>query len=1139
MTLAELLTTLARARVQIEARDGSLLLHGASGSLTDELRDEIRRHKPLLLARLAVASPPLPSPVGTAAQTTEYEPSFGQERLCFLQALHPRSAAYNVASALTFRGPLDQRLLTIAAQNIVDRHSALRTWFRSQEGRPVAVVEENFSVDVPVVDLRRLKGASKQEAYASLCQAFGSHAFALDRAALWRAQIVRLSSTKHAVVAAFHHSVADGWSLASALREVALVYADLLAGGNGAVLEPLAASYADYALWEREAVAGPFRERQLDYWNSQLDGFCQPLDLPSAAPRPAIFSEAGGRHAFSLDPALAEELRRLARSRGASLPVLFLAALGTLLHRYSRQERFLLGAAVSSRPLPQFRRVFGFFVNWLPMRMDFSADPPFDRVLDETLRTSIGAYEHRELPFDELVRSRQLPRDPSRHPLFQYMVVFHVPARDVRFPNLECRIAPFATGSAKLDLTLFVTDARGALPVSRGRDLFLEFEYSTDLFDHPAVARIGTSFVALLRSIVSEPGRRVASLRLQDRRDRPVSRKLRAGALRSSASTLHGLVEAQARATPTATALESADGRTTYAELDDLASSLAQGLQSLGVGPGSFVGVRVDRSAKLVALLLAVLKSGAAYVPLDPAYPLERVEFMARDSGASVVVGSGTANDAIASFKPVDLDALFADGAIGETTGSAARADLPAYLIYTSGSTGKPNGVLCSHRSVVRFVRWLNAWLKTGADDRVLFKTSISFDASVRELFAPLAAGARVVVAPPGLRADVEALARLTVEREITTLHAVPSLYAALLRTDGFQPLRLRHVVCGGEPMRPGLVGLHRRRSAATLHNVYGPTETTVDVTAWTADEAEIVGSVPIGRPVAGAQIYVLDAALELVPPGVIGEICVAGGPLALGYWRRPALTADRFVPDPFADRPGSRLYRTGDLGRYLPDGSIYFEGRADRQVKVRGQRIELPEVEDVLERHPGIAASAVVATHRDGDVMLTAFVEPVAAATDGGRAVSDGLWEAELRRHAARALPGWSVPSRFELVGALPVLPNTKIDRAALERVCAVAADDEPATAPSSTEDEIVEIFSSLLGAREVTRSDDFFALGGHSLLAAQLASSLRRRFDVPVAIRDIFENPTVAQLAVVVERQPKLARHEHRELRRAPRPS
>lgn len=1120
MKLTELLSILLENGIRLDESEGRLRLIALNGPIPGEIRGWVRDNKEELLSSVRQQQR-APTVITPAPAEYRYRPSFGQERLLFLDTLRPYSSAYNVASALHLRGPLDADLLSEAINWLTDRHECLRTYFQRSDDSTHALISRIFRPDLPVLDLSALNEHQKRNEYDDRCRKIAAYGFDLAELPLWRTELIKLGAVHHALLVSLHHSIGDGWSLALALRELAVYYKARLAGRKPELNDP-PICYSDFAKWQRGWLDESTSAGLFEYWSEHIRGFPESLRLPTDRPRPPIQSDLGETHRFELGPKLEERVRRFAADQGVSLPILFLAAFATLLYRYSAQDRFIVGTAISNRPRPELQNVFGFFVNWLPMPSDFQDSPTFDQLLRNFYAASLRAYENQDLPFDEIVRRLHLSPNPSHHPLFNTMLVFHVPARDVDLGLLDGEISPISTRSAKLDLTLFVTDTRNALPIVGNGDFHFEFEYCTALFEPSTIERFAASFVCLLENLMNEPFRPVSEIPMVSRQD---SKKLLARFNGKNVTrppdTLHGLFESQVNRTPDASALQCGNLRVTYGELGELATLVSDKLISCGVGPGMFVGILLDRSVDLVASILGVLRAGAAYVPLDPSYPVERLRFMISDANPKVILTTRTWKESLSEDASlmIDVKEVLDTGLAGTFSQASVGPGDYAYLLYTSGSTGEPKGVLCRHESVVNFVLWLNEWLSASPDDKVLFKASISFDASIRELFAPLAAGSCIVLVPPDANMDIDVL-QATLEREkITIMHAVPTMYRALLGSGPLNAPALRHVVCGGEVLSPELVLLHDRNTNAQLHNVYGPTEATVDVLAWHCSSGAgcQLPIVPVGHPIDNSRIYILDSGLNPVQAGAIGEIYIGGLPVAQGYWHRPALSAERFIPDPFTPEGQATLFKTGDLGRELANGAIAFEGRSDTQIKLRGFRIELQEIETVLNQHPAVARCAVTTNMRsNGDQAIIAYVQPTAGANSGGSDHDPSRLVNAFREFLTAGLPGYMVPGRFVIVPDILVQPNGKTDYAALTNLKETfQADPDDAGELTELEQLVSTVFAGVLGTGPLSRNDDFFLLGGHSLLATQVASRLRTLFTMDVTVRDVLECRTVGRLA------------------------
>jgi amino acid adenylation domain-containing protein len=1029
--------------------------------------------------------------------------SFAQERLWFMEQLAPDTGAYTIPVALRLRGELDEPALRRALTAVVAGHESLRMRFPTTEDGVPEVRVEPAPDELP---LEVVDAAGEERAF-EVARALAGRGFDLQRGPLLRAHLVRLASADHLLVLSAHHIVSDGWSTPILIREVMAAYRGQRPAG-------LPVQYGDYARWQRERLAGPALDADRAYWRSQLADL-PALELPTDRPRPATQTFAGATHGFWLDAELTAAVAELGREHGATLYMTLLAGYHTLLGWYAGQHDFAIGASVAGRTRPELEGLIGMFVNMLAIRPGLAGDPPFLELLAHTRRTVLDALAYQELPFEHLVNDLGVERDPSRSPLFQAtfaVLNYEMGLTDNDAPGLSVAWEPLELPATRFDLDLQAVEIEGALRC--------RFIYSSALFDEPTVAGMAADLESLLRAAVARPEARLSELTRLDgpRRALVVDDWNATDAPFPDAATLHGLIEEQVARTPGAPAVEFEGGTLTFSELNALANRIAHRLRGLGVGRETLVGVCAERSPELVAGLLGVLKAGGAYVPLDPEYPADRLAFMVGDAAAPVLLTqrhlAGGLPGTAAAVLLLDDPEVWA-GAPDDNPAALAVPDNAAYAIYTSGSTGRPKGVPNTHRAICNRLDWMQRTYGLTAGDAVLQKTPASFDVSVWEFFWPLLAGARLVLARPGGHRDAAYLRDLIAERRVTTAHFVPSMLATFVAEEGIESCRsLRRVICSGEEL-PAEVArrLLARLPGVELHNLYGPTEAAIDVSAWACTPEALAGaaSVPIGRPIQNLRLHVLDRRLEPVPPGVVGELLIGGVGLARGYLGRAGLTAERFVPDPFAGG-GSRLYRTGDLARWRRDGALEFRGRADHQVKLRGLRIELGEIEAGLRGRPDVA-DAVVLVREDGpgDRRLVAYLtgEPDVPA---------------LRDALREALPEYMVPSAFVTLPELPLTPNGKLDRRALpapERQRTTEREFvEPATPAEQT---VAGIWRDVLGLERIGADDDFFELGGHSLLATQVVARLRKVRDAggrPISVMDTFQHRTVRELAALTER-------------------
>ncbi|HEU4508047.1 MAG TPA: amino acid adenylation domain-containing protein [Pyrinomonadaceae bacterium] len=934
--------------------------------------------------------------------------------------------------------------------------------------------------------------------------------FDLAAGPLLRASVLRLSEDEHVLLCTMHHIISDGWSMEVLTRELTALY-KAYAKGQESPLPELPVQYADYAHWQREWLHGDVLEKQLEYWRQQLDGAPAVLELPTDYPRPAVQTFRGAHQSLTLSPELTTELKALTQREGVTLFMTLLAAFQTLLSRYSGQDDIVIGTPIAGRNRAETENLIGFFINTLVLRTDLNGNPTFEELLRRVREVALGAYAHQEVPFEKLVEELQPERDMSRAPLFQVMLVLqNTPSAEVvKIEGLEVTREGSESGTAKFDLMLSVSETND------GR-LQTLWEYNTDLFRSRTIDRMMDHFEVLLNSVVQHPEQQFSQLKLlKDEEQQQILVDWNSTAVEyPKEKCLHQLFEEQVERTPDAVAVIYDDTQLTYKELNEKAQRLANHLRTLGVAPESLVGLCVERSVEMMVGLFGILKAGGAYVPIDPSYPPQRLSFMLADAQVPVLL---TQKHLLESLPEHGATVVCLDGEweAEAQVDHRATADNLAYMIYTSGSTGKPKGAMTSHAAICNRLLWMQDAFKLDATDTVLQKTPISFDVSVWELFWPLITGARLVIARPGGHQDNAYLVKLISELRVTTVHFVPSMLQAFVEEDGLESCeKLRRVICSGEALGKGLQDRFMERVRwAELFNLYGPTEAAVDVTWWKCLQESDARSVPIGRPIANTSIYILDHEMNAVPVGVNGELYIGGVGLARGYRGRPALTAERFVPDPHSAAAGARMYWTGDVARFREDGAIEYVGRADNQVKLRGHRIELGEVEMALATHHAVAEVVVVMREDEpGDKRIVAYV-----VSRDGVVVTAG----ELIDHLNGQLPEYMVPSRFVMLAQMPLTPNGKLDRRALP------APDQSRpelranfVAPRTIVEEVLTgIWSEVLRLDQVGVNDSFFELGGHSLLATQAMSRVRESFGVDLGLRVLFENPTVRRMAKVVE--------------------
>ncbi|MCX4851603.1 non-ribosomal peptide synthetase [Streptomyces sp. NBC_00893] len=1046
--------------------------------------------------------------------------SFAQRRLWFLAQLEGPSATYNIPVALRLSGTVDREALGAALRDVLERHEVLRTTFAVTDGEPHQQITDVADLDweLQVVEL---PGSATPADLAGAVSAVVGHAFDLSSELPIRAWLFSAGPNDHALAVVVHHIAGDGWSMGPLARDVSVAY-EARCAGRAPGWEPLPVQYADYALWQRELLGDENNpesviSRQVGYWREAMADAPEELELPFDHQRPAVPSHQGHSVPFAVPAAVHAQLAQVARAEGATTFMVLQAALAMVLSRLGAGTDIPIGTAVAGRTDVDLGDLVGFFVNTLVMRTDLSGDPTFRELLGRARETSLSALAHQEVPFEKLVEELAPARSMARHPLFQVMLAVQNVAQGTAVDLPGTRIvdmsAELATGAsaAKFDLEVSageVFDADGAPAGVRG-----DITAAVDLFEPATVAQLAERWVRVLEVVAADPGTRLSAVDvLGEGERRRVLVEWNDTAVGVVPGTLPGLFEARVVRTPDAVAVVSGGVEVSYAELDVRANRLARLLIGRGVGPESVVGVCLERGMDMVVALLAVVKAGGAYLPIDPAYPAERVGFMVEDAAPVVtLVSAGTAGVVAGPVVVLDSAGVVEElgGLGGGAPGVLVVPENPAYVIFTSGSTGRPKGVVVSHAGIVNRLGWMQERFGLSAGDRVLQKTPFGFDVSVWEFFWPLLEGAALVVARPGGHREPEYLASLVREQRVTTAHFVPSMLDVFLAGAGAGAcVSLRRVICSGEVLPLSVQGRFFEvfGGGVGLHNLYGPTEASVDVTAWCCRREQRAGSVPIGVPVANTRVYVLDGAMSPVPVGVAGELYLAGVQLARGYAGRAGLTAERFVADPFSSC-GERLYRTGDLVRWNADGQVEFLGRVDEQVKVRGFRIEPGEVQAVVAGHPQVARAVVVAREDvAGDVRLVAYVVPVGAV--------EGL-SVSVRGFAAARLPEYMVPSAVVVLDVLPVSVNGKLDRKALP-VPDYAGVAGVGRGPANAREEVLcAAFAQVLGLEEVGVDDDFFMLGGHSLLAIRLVQVLRAR-GVSVSVRALFLAPSPAGLAL-----------------------
>ncbi|MEJ3655549.1 amino acid adenylation domain-containing protein [Actinomycetes bacterium KLBMP 9759] len=1089
------------------------------------------------------ANPPAAT-IARRAERGEAPLSSTQERVWYLDQLVPGSAAYNFSVAFRLDGRLDEPALRRALTEIVRRHDSLRATFPSTDGRARQLIAEPFEPEFTAEDLT---GAPPERVRERMAAEAG-RTLSLEKGPLIAALLLRLAPDRHVLQLTLHHIACDGWSLGVLNRELVTLYGAYTSGGASPLPE-LPIQYGDFAAWQQaQRAEGAFRA-DLDFWKRELAAL-PTLALPTDHPRPPVQRFRGARLELDLPQPLTGAVRDICKAADVTPYMFFLGAFTALLSRYSGQDDIAVGSPIANRIPVETEALIGYFSNTIVLRTDLAGDPSFRELLARIRQRTLEAYAHQSVPFEELVNELAPERDTSRNPLFQVMVVVqNAPLERVPFAGLDTRLDEIHTGTSKFDLWLQFMAVDDTWTVT--------FEYNTDLWDAPTISRMADHLTRLLTSVTTDPALAVSEIPLlgDEERHQVLSAFNDTAVDLGRPRPLHEHVEEQVRRTPDGVAVVFEGSTLTYRELDGRANALARTLIGAGVGPGALVGVHAERSAELVVALLAVLKSGGAYVPLEPSYPDERLEHMIRDTAAQAVLTDRPLPARLADRTPHVIRLGGAETA--EAPAVSPSMEHPAYVIYTSGSTGQPKGAINSHRGIGNRLLWMQDAFGLTAEDKVLQKTPFSFDVSVWEFFWPLMTGATLVVARPDEHKDPTALLDTVRREEITTIHFVPSMLRAVLDHPALGGCTsLVRVVCSGEALPAEFRDrFFERLPGVELHNLYGPTEAAVDVTAFRCSKEDGSPVVPIGKPIANTQIYILDRTGQLVPVGIPGELHIGGANVGLGYLRRPELDAERFVADPFGSARGAKLYRTGDLARWLPSGDVEFLGRLDSQVKVRGMRIELGEIESTLRAHPGVADAAVV-VRSDGDdrKQLVAYAVPAGgdtatttattAATTTAQPTSrrQGLFDeymksdapvggpeqlatpsaralvGELREHLRASLPDFMIPHAFVVLARLPITTSGKLDRRALPAPLRPGSDEPAGEAPRTpTERTLAAIWADVLGIEHVAVDGNFFELGGDSIDSIQVVARATEA-GLRVTPADIVRHPSVRRLATAI---------------------
>lgn len=1078
--------------------------------LTEQIEDLSPQQRDLLVLLLAKKKreEAARSQIPSVSRTSDTFPlSFAQQRLWFISQLQQDNASYNVSGGVRMEGLLSVTALERAFGEVLRRHESLRTVIRQVDGEPVQVITDPAVFRLPKLDLQMVPADQRETEAQLLLTRDAQTPFNIEDASLFRATLLVLSPREHILLLTMHHIISDGMSRGVLVRELAQLY-EAFANGTSSTLPELTIQYVDFAAWQREWLQGEVLDKQVSYWKEKLAGAPSQLELPTDRPRPPVQSFHGARQPVVIPQELAESLRELGESQNATLFMTLLAAFEVLLFRHTGQDDIVVGVPITGRNNPELANLIGFFINSLPVRTDLSGNPTFRELLGRVREAALGAYEHQDLPFEKLVEVSQPERDTSYSPLFQVMChLDNTGAPALALPGLSLTPLDADTGTSKFDLTLDLAES--------STELKGWWEYSTELFDDVTIQRLSERFQILLKAAVAAPDTRIAALPLLS----PVEEQLIVGLNQTAevfphAPCLHQIFEAQVEQTPAATAVRFEGQELTYAELNRRANQLAHRLRKLGVGREVLVAICMEPSLDLPIALLAVLKAGGAYIPLDPADARKRLSFILEETGAPVVLTQeGLAdNQAFAGVQVIRLDRdveVFATESTENPRSNVTDENL-CYVIYTPGSTGQPKSAMLHHRGVRNRLLWGITNYHLGQGDVVLHKTPLTFDVSVWEIFAPLLSGACLLIAKAGGHQDPVYQLELMAREKVTHVDYVPTMLEALLEVKGLDACdSLKIVTSAGEALTRELRDRFYSQTKAKLYNLYGSTEASLAVTYWVCPGEGKERLIPIGRPMNNVRIYILDKHLRPVPIGVAGELHIGGVAPGRGYLKRPDLTADKFIPDAFSETGGERLYKTGDLARYRSDGAIEFLGRLEHQVKIQGRRLELVEVEASLRQHPGVREAVVLARKiTAGNKSLVAYVvskqEPLPT-------------EDELRNYLRQKLPEYMVPAAYVVLTELPLLANGKLNRRALPRPKKLLSQPEAVYMPpeSDLEQTIASIWQQVFNIDKVSIHTNFFDLGGNSLLVTKVHSKLRAALKRDIQVIELFKHSTIHSLA------------------------
>ncbi|MCA2709692.1 MAG: amino acid adenylation domain-containing protein [Microcystis sp. M015S2] len=1127
MKVGEFLAYLKGLDIKLWLEGEKLRFQAPKGVMTPEIKEEIAAKKPEILDFLRAAKIPTNTVDLEIISVSRYQDlplSFAQQRLWFLHQLSPDSHSYNLLEALRLEGSLNLLALEQSLSELIRRHEILRTTFPMVEGQPIQRIAPPSPVSLPLQDLQNLSKNEQTEHLQEIAIAFSLKPFNLAKESLVQFKLLKLGSQEYVLLLKMHHIIYDGWSLSIFFDELSQLYAAFVQG-LPSPLAKLSIQYADFAVWQRQWLTGEVLERQLNYWQKQLQDAPTILELPTDYPRPPIPSFRGDGQVFRLNQDLTQRLKRLSQESGATLFMTLLAAFFVLISRYSGQSDVLVGSPIANRNSSAIEKLMGFFANTLALRGDMSGNPSFLELLERVKQTTLSAYAHQDLPFEMLVEKLQLNRDLSHNPLIQVMFSLqNTPQSEASLSGLKMESLPLSVElKARFDLEVNFWEVSDRLEAV--------WCYSTDLFAAPTINQMGQHFQNLLTAIAANPNMGIFQLSMlsDEERYQLLSLWNETHTDYPSDKCIHQLFEEQVKRTPDAVAVVCSEQKLTYNELNCRANQLAHYLRKLGVKPDELVGICLERSLDMIVGLLAILKVGGAYVPIDPDYPQERISFMLQDTQVKILLTCESLQNSLPNHQTIviclDKDWQQINQASQENLNSTVSADNLAYVIYTSGSTGKPKGVGVIHRSVNRLLFGVN-YAHLDATQRFLQMAPIAFDASTFEIWGALLHGARCVIFTEDIP-TATSLRNAIDKHGITILWLTAALFNKIIDDNSQALSGIKQLLIGGEAL--SVAHVHKALETLPLTQIingYGPTESTTFTCCYPIPKQleATIKSIPIGCPISNTQVYILDNYLQPVPIGVVGELHIAGAGLAKGYLNRPELTQEKFIPNPFekdevipptplnkGGNEPSKLYKTGDLARYLPDGNIEYVGRIDNQVKIRGFRIELGEIEAVLSQNQAVQSSCVIVREDNpGEKQLVAYIVPKLGVK---------LTSGDLRQFLSHKLPGYMVPGAFVLLEFFPLTANGKIDRRALKAPSNPSDSDRFIEARNQLELNLVQIWSKVLKIDKVSVQDNFFDLGGHSLLAPYLITQIKEQLGKEIAVTTLFQNPTIEQLATIIK--------------------